>query len=560
MLYSSLMITFQRVSYLYPESSGLSPQSRRPALSDLSLHIEEGELILVIGPSGAGKSTFLRTLNGLVAHFYGGSLSGRLTVAGCDPVSLGPQAMSQHVGMVFQDPESQFVTDRVEDELAFGMENQALPPLLMRKRVEEVLDQLSIAHLQSRFLNTLSGGEKQRVAIAAVLTVHPQILVLDEPASQLDPQSAEEVLVAIRRLNEDLGLTVILAEHRLERVVQFVDRVLYLPGAGEEALLDRPRAVMEQVSLAPPLVDLGKARGWHPLPLTIKEGRRFVRQERQTARPLPVVQEPGDPVDSTGRPGLLSSAQRFLARIAAAELSSLGAARNKRPSPDAMPLIQADKLWHSYGGQRDALRGADISIWPGQVVALMGRNGSGKSTLLKHLVGLLKPHRGKINLQTSAGSLDVTAAGAKAVVKTIGYVPQNPDALLFKDTVLEELAFTRQGHGLPADPAADRHLLARLGLATEAERYPRDLSTGQRQRVALAAILVAAWAAACWPRLPSRKAPSTCATWRPSAARLSRLRAHRRNHRAGRAAVENDLVCHESLTSSISVKLLEGQS
>ena len=139
----------------------------------------------------------------------------------------------------------------------------------------------------------------------------------------------------------------LLSEHRLERVVQFVDRVLYLPGAGEEALLDRPRAVMEQVSLAPPLVDLGKARGWHPLPLTIKEGRRFVRQERQTARPLPVVQEPGDPVDSTGRPGLLSSAQRFLARIAAAELSSLGAARNKRPSPDAMPLIQADKPWHS---------------------------------------------------------------------------------------------------------------------------------------------------------------------------------------------------------------------
>ena len=156
-------------------------------------------------------------------------------MAGRDPVALGPQGMAHTVGMVFQDPETQFVADQVEDELVFGMENQALPPALMRKRVEEVLDQLTIAHLRGRRLSTLSGGEKQRVAIAAVLTMNPEVLVLDEPTSQLDPQSAEEVLVAIRRLNEDLGLTVILAEHRLERVVQFVDRVLYLPDVGPAA-------------------------------------------------------------------------------------------------------------------------------------------------------------------------------------------------------------------------------------------------------------------------------------------------------------------------------------
>ncbi|MCB0043489.1 MAG: ABC transporter ATP-binding protein, partial [Caldilinea sp.] len=206
-------------------------------------------------------------------------------VAGHDPVAESPQGMAFVVGMVFQDPESQFVTERVEDELAFGMENQALPPALMRKRVEEVLDQLTISHLRDRHISTLSGGEKQRVAIASVLTLNPEVLVLDEPTSQLDPQSAEEVLVAIRRLNEDLGLTVILAEHRLERVVQFVDRVLWLPGPDSQPMLDRPRDILAQVPLAPPLVELAKRQRWQPLPLTVKEARHFVpRSQRSPAR------------------------------------------------------------------------------------------------------------------------------------------------------------------------------------------------------------------------------------------------------------------------------------
>ena len=175
------MISFDHVTYHYPSGNGEPPIA---ALRDLSLEIDEGELVLLVGPSGAGKSTFLRCLNGLVPHFYGGTLSGRVRVAGQDPVAASPQGMASFVGMVFQDPETQFVTDRVEDELAFGMENQALPRALMRKRVEEVLDQLTIAHLRDRPIATLSGGEKQRVAIASVLTIHPEVLVLDEPTSQ----------------------------------------------------------------------------------------------------------------------------------------------------------------------------------------------------------------------------------------------------------------------------------------------------------------------------------------------------------------------------------------
>ena len=284
------MISFDHVTYNYPSDNG---EPSIAALHDLSLEIDEGELVLLVGPSGAGKSTFLRCLNGLVPHFYGGTLSGRVRVAGQDPVAVSPQGMASFVGMVFQDPETQFVADRVEDELAFGMENQALPRALMRKRVEEVLDQLTIAHLRDRPIATLSGGEKQRVAIASVLTTHPEVLVLDEPTSQLDPQSAEEVLVAIRRLNEDLGLTVILAEHRLERVVQFVDRVLYLPAGVTPLLLDEPRAVMAAMDLTPPLVSLGKAMGWRPLPLTIKQARRFVPRDRRSVS----AQRPGRNVD-----------------------------------------------------------------------------------------------------------------------------------------------------------------------------------------------------------------------------------------------------------------------
>ncbi|HSN74320.1 MAG TPA: energy-coupling factor transporter ATPase [Anaerolineae bacterium] len=456
------MITFQNVTYRYPQPAGSRPTA--PALHELSLHIDEGELVLVVGTSGAGKSTFLRCLNGLIPHFYGGQLSGQVRVAGRDPVALGPQGMAHTVGMVFQDPETQFVADQVEDELAFGMENQALPPALMRKRVEEVLDQLTIAHLRGRRLSTLSGGEKQRVAIAAVLTMNPEVLVLDEPTSQLDPQSAEEVLVAIRRLNEDLGLTVLLAEHRLERVVQFVDRVLYLPGASEAALLDEPRAVMAAIALNPPLVALGKAKGWQPLPLTVKQARRFV---------------PSD--------------QRSLAveRSAAAESATLADRLSSPVVAGAAPLVSVEGVSFSYGAH-EALRNVSLALRPGEVVALMGRNGSGKSTLLKLLAGLSKPSRGSVRLAvTQQSSINTHSAALDEIVRVVGYVPQNPGALLFKDTVLEELAFTRQGHKLPPDPVADRALLARLGLAEQAERYPRDLSTGQRQRVALAAILVA---------------------------------------------------------------------
>ncbi|MEA3407236.1 MAG: energy-coupling factor transporter ATPase [Chloroflexota bacterium] len=432
------MITFDGVTYTYPDA-------QMPVLKDLDLEIGEGDFVLVVGPSGSGKSTLLRCLNGLVPHFYGGKIGGIIRVAGRDPIRSQPRRMSSTVGFVFQDPESQFVMDTVEAELAFGMENHNLSQTLMRKRMEEVLDQLNITDLRARRISTLSGGEKQRVAIASVLTLQPQVLVLDEPTSQLDPQAAEEVLTALRRLNLDLGLTVVLSEHRLERVVQYADRMVYLPAPGRAPIHGTPEEVLRQTDLVPPLVALGKALGWSPLPFTIKEAR-------QKARHLAL-----EPPPETNQETVTANA----------------------------PLdVAARDLWFAYDG-RMVLKGLDLEIRRGECVAIMGRNGSGKTTFLKHLVGLLQPKRGSVRVR----DMDTAHIPLERIIEVVGYVPQNPDALLFADTVEEEIAFTRQNHHLPSE--SSRALLQRLGLAEEAQRYPRDLSVGERQRVALASILAA---------------------------------------------------------------------
>jgi energy-coupling factor transporter ATP-binding protein EcfA2 len=450
------LIHLERVTYLYPDQP-------LPALANFSVDIRPGEFVLVVGPSGVGKSTFLRSLNGLVPHFYGGVWAGRVAVFGRDPVAEAPRGMADLVGFVFQNPEAQFVVDTVEDELVFAMENFALPPATMRKRVEEVLDQMALAHLRRRRISTLSGGERQRVAIAAVLALQPEVLVLDEPTSQLDPQAAEEVLVALRHLNEDLGLTVILSEHRLERVIQYADRILYMPALGAKPFLDQPRTVAAQLPLVPPLVDLGRRLDWRPLPLTIKEGRAHAKALADRLGQASGVN--GTSPKSNGH-----------GQGAGAPLSvSAGA-----------PLIEVRDVSYSYGG-RPALRGANLDVRPGEFVALMGRNGSGKSTLLKQIVGLLKPDGGR----AIVGGLDTRRAALEDMTRIVGYVPQHPGSLLFSETLAGELAFTQRGHGLPPDRDRALALLNRLELGGAANRNPRDLSGGEQQRAALAAILIA---------------------------------------------------------------------
>src|SRR5581483_1549449 len=232
------------------------------------------------GRTGVGKSTLLGAINGLVPHFTGGTLAGRVTVAGRDTRTHPPRELADVVGVVGQDPVAGFVTDTVEEELAYGMEQLGVPPDVMRKRVEETLDLLGLADLRYRALHEISGGQQQRVAIGAVLTVHPKVLVLDEPTSALDPTAAEEVLAAITRLVHDLGVTVVLAEHRLERVVQYADTVIHLPGDGTVAD-GLPAEILRHTSVAPPVVDLGRLAGWQPLPLSVRDARRAAGRLRQ---------------------------------------------------------------------------------------------------------------------------------------------------------------------------------------------------------------------------------------------------------------------------------------
>ena len=277
------MITFSRLTYHYPGQA-------RPALRDIDLRINAGEFVLLTGPSGAGKSTLLRCLNGLVPHFTGGRISGGVTVAGLDVVAAGPNRLSREVGFVFQNPEAPAVLDQVEAEIAFGLEQANMPASQMRQRVTDVMDRLALTPLRRRAINTLSGGERQRLALATALALRPRILALDEPTSQLDPEAAANLLDMLVRLNRDDGLTVVLVEHRLERVLPYADRVVVVDDG--RIVADGPvLETLDDLPYLPPVTALGRRMGWQPPPLTVDEARAFA--------PMPALPPPPAPPTPT---------------------------------------------------------------------------------------------------------------------------------------------------------------------------------------------------------------------------------------------------------------------
>jgi energy-coupling factor transport system ATP-binding protein len=371
------LATLDRLSYWYPGGEN-------PALDRVSLAIDAG-LTVVAGPSGGGKSTLLRVLNGLIPHFHGGRIGGAATVCGLDVVRTPTRRLALHVGFVFQDPERQSVYATVEREVAFGLESAAVPAGVMPGRVERALARSGAAHLALRRMATLSGGERQRVAIAAALALEPEILALDEPTSQLDPDGVDLVIAACLGLAA-AGSAVIVSEHRLQRLLQAAGRML--------------------------VVERGRVAG--------------------------------------------GSARR----------SALKPPARRRPALEA---------WNLRGvtaglGREPVLQGVDLAGGAGEVVALTGPNGGGKTTLLRCLAGLLRPLSGTVDRRPGR----------------VVYLPQDPAALLYRPTVREEVELTLRRAGDREDPAL---ILARLGLTNVAERYPRDLSSGERQRAALAAVL-----------------------------------------------------------------------
>lgn len=432
------MIAFDRVSVRFADRT-------HPVLHDVDLEVDEGELALVVGETGSGKTTLLRCVNGLVPHFSGGTLSGRVVVDGRDTRTHRPRDLAEVVGFVGQDPTAAFITDTVEEELAYGMESLGLRADVMRKRVEETLDLLGLAEVRGRPLRTLSGGQAQRVAIGGVLAAHPRVLVLDEPTSALDPVAAEEVLAALTRLVHDLGLTVLLAEHRLERVIQYADRVITVQHGTVRH--DEPRRAMLTSPVTPPVVDLGRLAGWDPLPLSVREARRHAAGLRERlAHQAPVA---------ALRPG---------------------------PVPPGRPLLSVEALVVDRG-RSTVLRSLDLTVHGGEVVAVMGRNGVGKSTLLAAAAGQLRARSGRV----ITDGVEPTSLRPRDLVRHVGLVPQDPGSLLYADSVAAECRSADDDLGLTAGTV--RALLRELAPDVLDATHPRDLSEGQRLALAMSVVL-----------------------------------------------------------------------
>ena len=415
-------LAVESLTYAYPNAVS-------PALRDASLNLAPGEFALLAGRSASGKSTLLRAACGLVPHFHGGEIDGRIEVAGIDAIAHGPGELAAAVGYVAQDPETQVVSTTVSAEVELPLEMRGDPPGSRARAVEEVALALAIPHLLDRAVDTLSGGELQRVALAAALVTRPRLVLLDEPTSQLDPVAGDELIWLLRRLNEEWGVTILLAEHRLERCLAAADRVVAM--ASGSISFDGPPgsfltwAQRTDEALETPAAKLFSLCGIEPLPVGVRDARR-------TLAPATAV--------------------------APKKLREEGV---RLPSN---PALNVRNLWVELTqGEtpRDVLRGIDLDVRSGEKVALMGRNGAGKSTLLKTAAGLVEPVRGKTELPNG-----------------IALLTQNPSDYLVRERVADEL---------PGDAGLAALRIVSLEHAVDAD--PRDLSGGERQRLALAIAL-----------------------------------------------------------------------
>jgi energy-coupling factor transporter ATP-binding protein EcfA2 len=420
------ILAIENLTYCYPESPV-------PALRNVNLQVAEGEFVVVAGASGSGKSTLARASAGLIPHFYGGSFTGRVLLAGRDTTGCCPAELAETVGMVFQDPDNQLFMTRVENELAFGLENINLPPEQIRLRLAETCFAFGLQDLLGKEVGHLSSGQKQRLALAAVCAMRPRLLVLDEPTAQLDPVRAGETIAILARLQREHGMTIVLIEKRWEHCLPYAERVLLMEG-GRLALAAPPRAALRHMcgsslALVGPFYQLferweGGLNG--EFPLTVNEGRRLLQGRVKVPAMAPPVPAP-------------SQAEKF---------------------------VELQKFWYAYPDGTEALRDVSLTIGRGELVAVLGENAAGKSTLLRVLCGLGLPARGKVRLGDEALS---------GPVPGVGYLPQQVLDYLVAERVRDEIAAGEW--------------IERFGLESFLDRHPRDLSAGERQRAALAAVL-----------------------------------------------------------------------
>ena len=454
-------------------------------LEGISLDVGSGEFVVLAGLSGSGKTTLLRAACGLVPHFHGGELAGRASVAGRDTRDFGPGELADVVGYVAQDPETQIISTTVAAELDLPLRFRGDQPAARARAIEEVALGLNIAHLLPRTVSTLSGGEMQRVALAVALVTRPPLILLDEPTSQLDPVAGDELIWLLRRLNEEWGVAVVLAEHRLERCLAAADRVIAMD-SGRVSFDGQPRDFLEHAvasgsDLGTPAATMFSLAGVDPLPVGVRDARATLRVRGIETGPA-AFREPADARES-GPQGDSGAGESGLS-------GRFGRGRRDRRRSNGRAL-KATGLWVELDpgeGPVDVLRGVDLDIDPGERVALMGRNGAGKSSLLRTAAGLLEPAGGKI--ETRGG---------------IALLTQNPGDFLVRESIAEELSGD-----------SGRAALAAVGLDLPADSDPRDLSGGERQRLALAIALAG--------RMEGRELPDLIALDEPTRGMDRRLK------------------------------------
>jgi energy-coupling factor transport system ATP-binding protein len=441
------VVTVQDLDYWYP---GIV----EPALREVDLDLGRGQFILLVGASGSGKSTLLRTLNGLVPRYHGGRYRGRVEVEGLIASERPTSELAKSVGLVFQDPERQAVMSRVDNEVAFGLECLGVPPEEITDRVHQALGAVGLADRASDMVSELSSGQAQRLALASVLAMEPQVLALDEPTSQLDPEVAEEFFSHLDRERRRRGATVIMAEHRLERGLSLADRVV---------TMEDGRVVFDGTPAEFLVSACSKGNGTVHTTLT----------EVFCGMPSP-------PMDEAGAGELLKMLRdRGDVRF-----------RRRRPPASGEPIVRIEGLSFSYEPGNEVLRGVDLELRPGEVLALVGPNGSGKTTLARHLNGLLRPREGRLLID----GVDANRSSVTELASDVALLTQNPGDYLFERTAEAELRLTASYRGL-GDDDTEREIASaveELGLEGFMDRFSWDLSAGQRQRVALGALLVGA--------------------------------------------------------------------
>ncbi len=446
--------------------------SKEYVLKNINLTFQRGEFVLLIGPSGCGKTTLINTINGIIPHVIQGLRKGSVKILGKDVRNMKLAEVSTHVATVFQDPETQFFTLSVIDEVVFGPENLKLPLDEIERRFKFAVKATGIEDLLDKDVMSLSGGQKQRVAIASAMAMMPDILILDEPTTNLDPKGAMEVLRTIANLRKETNALIILIEHRLEEVTKYVDRVLVMNN-GEILVEGDPRKVFRnpellyRIGIRPPwaaeaivkLKKLGVIDGDFDIPLTPEEAANLIKK-------------------------LLSDR---IKRIGKEQLVFPQEEKEYEDIINKEPVIEIRDLWHRYPDGTIALKGVNLKIHQGEFVGIIGQNGAGKTTLLLHILGILRPSYGEVRvfgknvLNMSVGELS----------QRIGLIFQNPDLMLFQNTVWSEIAFGPRNIGIKGKELEQRvrESLEMMRLVGFEKRHPRALSRGQRHRVAVASVL-----------------------------------------------------------------------